>query len=84
LARPGWRTRFHAASLPTGIAAWRNYGAPAAGPVRSVFSARSSSKSRAVGDLGFVDATGRVFAEFEGVEVHALPGGEYPKNSAQA
>ena len=69
------------ASLPTGIAAMRPYGVPAPGPVRSVLTGRKREGKRTVSDVALVDAEGRVYADFIGVELHALPAGEYPGKS---
>jgi NAD(P)-dependent dehydrogenase (short-subunit alcohol dehydrogenase family)/acyl carrier protein len=80
-----WTRQFtQAASLPTGIGAWRRYGEPAAGPVRTVLVGRSHSRQRSVSDLHFVDSGGAVFASLDGVEMHTLPGGEYPRIAASA
>ncbi len=72
------RLHTDAASLPTGIAAWLSYGAPAPGPVRCVLTGRKTNGRAVVSDLAFVDARGTVFAELKGVETHALPSGTFP------
>ena len=75
------RRHLNAASLPTGITAYKTYGRPSSGPVRSVLTGRRAEGRRSVSDISLMDATGRVFAEMEGVELHALPAGEYPRNA---
>lgn len=75
------RSAVGGASLPTGIAAMRPYGVPAPGPVRSVLTGHKREGKRTVSDVALVDAKGRVYADFLGVELHALPAGEYPGKS---
>lgn len=75
------RPRLGGASLPTGIGALVPYGRPAAGPVRGVLRGQRSEGKRTLSDVSLVDAAGRVYAEFLGVELHALPAGEYPGKS---
>ncbi len=72
------------ASLPTGIASARPYGQPAPGPVRSVLRGQRSEGRRTLSDVALVDASGRVYAELLGVELTALPKGEYPGKRGEA
>ncbi len=75
------RARLGGASLPTGIGALVPYGRPVPGPVRSVLRGQTSTGKRTLSDVSLVDAAGRVYAELLGVELHALPAGEYPGKS---
>jgi len=62
------------ASLPTGIeqvCTWTDE--PPTGSVKCVLVARETGRSKAVSDLAFVDAGGRVVAEMKGVQTHLLP-----------
>lgn len=72
------------ASLPTGIASARPYGRPVPGPVRSVLRGQRSEGKRTLSDVALVDAAGRVYAELLGVELTALPKGEYPGKVGEA
>jgi NADP-dependent 3-hydroxy acid dehydrogenase YdfG/acyl carrier protein len=72
------RQAMKGASLPTAIQSYRPYGRPAAGPVRGVLKGRRLEGKRSVSDISLVDASGRVYADLLGVELTALPGGEYP------
>lgn len=78
------RQRLGGASLPTGVGAYRPYGRPAPGPVRTVLRGRQSDGQRTLSDLLLIDGVGRVYAAFEGVELHRLPQGEYPGKAGEA
>ncbi len=75
------RLRFGGASLPTGIGAMVPYGCPVSGPVRAVLRGQRSEGKRTVSNVSLVDVAGRVYAELLGLEMHALPAGEYPGKS---
>jgi NAD(P)-dependent dehydrogenase (short-subunit alcohol dehydrogenase family) len=63
------------ASLPTGIEEIRTWAdAPVAGPIRCTLTGRIAKGQRSVSDLVFHDASGKLLAEFVGVETHLLPG----------
>ncbi len=78
------RQQFGGASLPTGVGVYRPYGRPAPGPVRGVLRGRHADAKRTVSDVLLIDGTGRVYAAFEGVELHRLPQGEYPGKPGEA
>jgi hypothetical protein len=52
--------------------------------VRTVLRGRQSDGQRTLSDLLLIDGVGRVYAAFEGVELHRLPQGEYPGKSGEA
>ncbi|MBW2274688.1 MAG: SDR family NAD(P)-dependent oxidoreductase, partial [Deltaproteobacteria bacterium] len=63
------------ASLPTGIEEIRTWAdSPASGPIRCTLTGREAKGQKSVSDLVFHDDSGRVLAEFIGVETHLLPG----------
>ncbi|MBM4393297.1 MAG: SDR family NAD(P)-dependent oxidoreductase [Deltaproteobacteria bacterium] len=72
------RQAMRGASLPTAIGSYRPYGRPTPGPVRGVLRGHKLEGKRSLSDVSLVDARGRVYADLRGVELHALPGGEYP------
>ncbi|MBM4368820.1 MAG: SDR family NAD(P)-dependent oxidoreductase, partial [Deltaproteobacteria bacterium] len=72
------RQAMKGASLPTAIGSYRPYGKPTPGPVRGVLRGHKLEGKRSLSDVSLVDARGRVYADLQGVELHALPGGEYP------
>lgn len=78
------RQQLGGASLPTGVGVYRPYGRPAPGPVRTVLRGRQSDAQRTLSDVLLIDGTGRVYAAFEGVELHRLPQGEYPGKPGEA
>jgi hypothetical protein len=62
-------------TLPTGIGQVRLHtDGPVAGPLRGVLTGRSAGRGKAVSDIAFIDTQGRLVAELQGVETHALPG----------
>ncbi|MFZ5481920.1 MAG: SDR family NAD(P)-dependent oxidoreductase [Myxococcota bacterium] len=72
------------AALPTSVGAFRQWGSPAPGNVTCALRARKHTTRSTVSDISFVDATGRVFARLEGVEMHVLPSGRWPQPEATA
>ena len=63
------------ATLPTAVDALKTYaGGPTDGPLTCVVRGTVKSKSRAVADLTFSDASGAIVAELTGVETHLRPG----------
>ena len=78
------RQQLGGASLPTGVGVYRPYGRPAPGPVRGVLRGRQADGQRTVSDVLLIDGIGRVYAAFEGVELHRLPQGEYPGKPGEA
>ena len=48
--------------------------------MKCVLRGKRSSASHTVSDLSFIDAKGRVFAELDGLELHVLPGGDWPQS----
>jgi len=62
------------ASLPTGIAEIRLWtDAPSTGVIRCTLTGRTAKGSKSVSDIAFRDASGKLLAEFVGVETHLLP-----------
>jgi hypothetical protein len=63
------------ASLPTGVDRFRIYhsGLPE-GDLRCVLVGKKAAGDKAVCDIAFVDADGRIVAELTGVTTHVLPG----------
>ena len=62
------------ASLPTSVGSVKTFtDGPVEGPLRAVVHGRTPSKSRAVHDVTFADAEGRVVAVLQGVETHLRP-----------
>jgi hypothetical protein len=61
------------ASLPTSIKSARLFQGAIEGEVRCLLKGKERHKERASADLVFVAADGRIVAELEGVETHALP-----------
>jgi hypothetical protein len=45
---------------------------------------RKSGPRNTVSDVTLIDATGRVFAELAGMELHALPSGSFPRAEIRA
>jgi NAD(P)-dependent dehydrogenase (short-subunit alcohol dehydrogenase family) len=78
------RQQLGGASLPTGVGVYRPYGRPAPGPVRGVLRGRQADAQRTLSDVLLIDGSGRVYAAFEGVELHRLPAGEYPGKAGEA
>jgi hypothetical protein len=71
------------ASLPTGIGEIRSWvDAPVRGPIRCTLTGRTAKGQKSVSDLVFQDASGKVIAEFVGVETHLRPG--QPSDQKQA
>jgi len=79
-------TRHHtqAAALPTRIDAYVPYAQPADGPIRVVLKGRKAGTRNSVSDLAFIDHQGTLYAELKGVELHTLPGGNFPSRVAIA
>jgi acyl carrier protein len=73
------RQHLGGASLPTAIERVRFFGRAPAGQLRAVLRGRKHDRRRSISDVVLLDERGAVYAELIGVELHALPGGQYPR-----
>ena len=69
------RHRLGGASLPMGVASYRRHHAgPVSGPIHATLRGEAVGKDKAVSDIVFTDASGRVVAELRGVTTILRPG----------